>query len=68
MLSRFGEAKVSFPGGCAIGNRPVDLHIAGMESLGASISIEDGFIKASRKPLNWSLFILGSEEKASVKV
>ncbi|MAH72508.1 MAG: UDP-N-acetylglucosamine 1-carboxyvinyltransferase [Cellvibrionales bacterium TMED49] len=49
MLSRFGEAKVSFPGGCAIGSRPVDLHIAGMESLGAEIVIEDGFIKASRR-------------------
>tara|TARA_X000000950_G_scaffold271582_1_gene352878 strand:- start:10809 stop:12071 length:1263 start_codon:yes stop_codon:yes gene_type:complete len=49
MLSRFGEATVSFPGGCAIGNRPIDLHIAGMESLGAEIIIEDGFIKASRK-------------------
>tara|TARA_A100001011_G_scaffold373376_1_gene432731 strand:- start:222 stop:1484 length:1263 start_codon:yes stop_codon:yes gene_type:complete len=49
MVSRFGEAKVSFPGGCAIGSRPVDLHIGGMESLGAEITIENGFIKASRR-------------------
>ncbi len=47
LLARFGQAKVSLPGGCAIGSRPVDLHINGMRALGASISVEKGFINAS---------------------
>jgi UDP-N-acetylglucosamine 1-carboxyvinyltransferase len=47
LLARFGSAEVSFPGGCAIGSRPVDLHLKGLEAMGASIAIEDGFIKAS---------------------
>jgi UDP-N-acetylglucosamine 1-carboxyvinyltransferase len=46
LLSRFGEANVSLPGGCAIGARPVDLHIAGMRKMGADIVIEDGYIHA----------------------
>lgn len=46
LLSRYGEANVSFPGGCAIGSRPVDLHLRGLEAMGATIEIEDGFIKA----------------------
>lgn len=46
LLARFGEAKVSLPGGCAIGTRPVDLHIKAMEALGAEIKIEDGYIVA----------------------
>ena len=46
LLAHFGEAVVSLPGGCAIGSRPVDLHIRGLEALGASIKVEDGFIKA----------------------
>lgn len=45
LLSRYGEAEVSLPGGCAIGTRPVNLHIAGMEALGAQISLENGYIK-----------------------
>ena len=48
MLSRWGEANVSFPGGCAIGSRPVDLHLQGLEAMGATIVIEDGFIRATR--------------------
>ena len=50
LLARFGEAKVSLPGGCAIGARPVDLHIKGLEAMGAKIEIEAGYIlaKASR--------------------
>ena len=48
MLSRWGEANVSFPGGCAIGSRPVDLHLQGLEAMGASIVIEDGYIRATR--------------------
>lgn len=47
MLTRFGMARVSFPGGCAIGSRPVDLHLRGLESLGATIAIEDGYINAT---------------------
>jgi UDP-N-acetylglucosamine 1-carboxyvinyltransferase len=46
LLSRFGEAQVSFPGGCAIGSRPVDLHLHGLELMGADITIEGGYIKA----------------------
>lgn len=47
LLTRFGKAKVSLPGGCAIGARQVDLHIAVMEALGATIEIKDGYIRAS---------------------
>jgi UDP-N-acetylglucosamine 1-carboxyvinyltransferase len=46
LLARFGSAEVSFPGGCAIGSRPVDLHLKGLEAMGAEISVEDGYIKA----------------------
>ena len=47
LLARFGAAEVSFPGGCAIGSRPVDLHLKGLEAMGARIEIEGGFIKAT---------------------
>jgi len=47
LLARFGEAQVSFPGGCAIGSRPVDLHLKGLEAMGAAISIEEGYIHAT---------------------
>ncbi len=46
LLARYGAAEVSLPGGCAIGSRPVDQHIKGMQALGADISVEHGFIKA----------------------
>ena len=46
LLTRFGQAEVSFPGGCAIGSRPVDQHLRGLELMGAQIEIEDGYIKA----------------------
>ncbi len=46
LLARFGEATVSLPGGCAIGNRPVDLHLKGLADLGAEVEIENGYIKA----------------------
>ncbi|MBI4357142.1 MAG: UDP-N-acetylglucosamine 1-carboxyvinyltransferase [Gammaproteobacteria bacterium] len=46
LLAKFGEAFVSLPGGCAIGNRPVNLHILGLEAMGASIVVEGGYIKA----------------------
>lgn len=47
MLSRFGRAQVSFPGGCAIGSRPVDLHLRGMEALGAHVEVDGGYINAT---------------------
>ena len=47
LLARFGKARVSLPGGCAIGARPVDLHIKGLEAMGATITIESGDIHAS---------------------
>lgn len=46
MVAHFGQAEVALPGGCAIGSRPVDLHIRGLEALGAVITVEDGYIKA----------------------
>lgn len=46
LLARFGQADVSLPGGCAIGSRPVDLHIKGMEAMGAEIEVVDGYVKA----------------------
>lgn len=51
MLARFGEALVSLPGGCAIGQRPVDQHIKGLTAMGAEIQIEHGYIKAQAKRL-----------------
>jgi len=51
LLARLGEARVSFPGGCAIGTRPVDLHLKALEKLGAEISIEHGYIHARAKKL-----------------
>jgi UDP-N-acetylglucosamine 1-carboxyvinyltransferase len=47
LLARFGRARVSLPGGCAIGARPVDIHLRGLEALGAAITIEDGYVVAS---------------------
>ncbi|MCC7305875.1 MAG: UDP-N-acetylglucosamine 1-carboxyvinyltransferase [Alphaproteobacteria bacterium] len=46
LLARFGQAKVSLPGGCAIGTRPIDLHIEGLKALGAKISLDHGYIEA----------------------
>ena len=46
LLARFGEARVSLPGGCAIGTRPVDLHIKGLEQMGAAIELEGGYMHA----------------------
>lgn len=51
LLARFGEAEVSMPGGCAIGSRPVNLHIKGLQAMGADIALEDGYIKARAKRL-----------------
>ncbi len=46
MLARFGKARVSLPGGCAIGTRPVDIHLKGLEALGAAITIDEGYVNA----------------------
>ncbi|MEH6565724.1 MAG: UDP-N-acetylglucosamine 1-carboxyvinyltransferase [Halopseudomonas sp.] len=46
MVAHFGKAEVALPGGCAIGSRPVDLHIRGLEAMGATITVEGGYIKA----------------------
>jgi len=51
LLARFGEAKVSLPGGCAIGSRPVDQHIQGLRAMGAEITIEGGYIHAKATKL-----------------
>ncbi len=52
LVARFGEADVSLPGGCAIGARPVNLHVQGLEAMGARISVENGFIRARAKRLH----------------
>ncbi|HET7843970.1 MAG TPA: UDP-N-acetylglucosamine 1-carboxyvinyltransferase [Xanthomonadales bacterium] len=51
LVARFGQADVSLPGGCAIGSRPVDLHIKGLQALGADVTVENGYIKARAKRL-----------------
>jgi UDP-N-acetylglucosamine 1-carboxyvinyltransferase len=50
MLARYGYANVSFPGGCAIGSRPVDIHLRGLEAMGATIEIDGGYIRARINP------------------
>ncbi|MFZ0105890.1 MAG: UDP-N-acetylglucosamine 1-carboxyvinyltransferase [Thiobacillus sp.] len=57
-LARFGEARVSLPGGCAIGSRPVDLHIKGLQAMGADISIEHGYIHARCKRLQGARIVM----------
>lgn len=51
LLSRFGKARVSLPGGCSIGSRPVDIHIKGLEAMGAKINLNQGYIDASTEHL-----------------
>ena len=51
LVARFGQAEVSLPGGCAIGSRPVDQHLRGLEALGAEVTVENGYIKARAKRL-----------------
>lgn len=63
LLARFGEANVSLPGGCAIGARPVDLHISGMRQMGAEITVEDGYIHAKCTRLKGAHIVL---EKVTV--
>jgi UDP-N-acetylglucosamine 1-carboxyvinyltransferase len=63
LLTRFGEAKVSLPGGCAIGLRPVDMHLKALEKMGAKIKVESGYITAQAQRLKGTNIIF---EKKSV--
>ncbi|KOR32299.1 UDP-N-acetylglucosamine 1-carboxyvinyltransferase [Achromatium sp. WMS3] len=58
LLARFGQAEVSLPGGCAIGSRPVNLHIAGLEAMGAQIKVENGYIRAQAKRLKGTRLVM----------
>ena len=58
LLARCGEARVSLPGGCAIGTRPVDLHVKGLAALGAEISVEQGYISAKAKRLKGARILM----------
>jgi UDP-N-acetylglucosamine 1-carboxyvinyltransferase len=58
LVARCGQARVSLPGGCAIGTRPVDLHIKGLEALGAEVSVEQGYITAKAKRLRGARIVL----------
>jgi UDP-N-acetylglucosamine 1-carboxyvinyltransferase len=58
LLARFGEAEVSLPGGCAIGSRPVNLHIKGLEAMGADITVENGYIKAKATRLKGARLVM----------
>lgn len=58
LLARFGRALVSTPGGCAIGARPVNLHLAGMQKLGATINIRQGYVEATAKKLKGAEILL----------
>ncbi len=66
LLARFHKVNVYLPGGCAIGPRPIDLHIKGMESLGAKLVIEHGYIDASAKALIGSKILLAGSSGPSV--
>ena len=58
LVARFGRAEVSLPGGCAIGSRPVNLHITGLQQMGADISVENGYVKASAKRLKGAKLVM----------
>ena len=58
LVSRFGQAEVSLPGGCAIGSRPVNLHVRGLQAMGADIQIENGYIKAKAKRLKGANLVM----------
>ncbi len=58
LVARFGQAEVSLPGGCAIGSRPVDQHIRGLQALGAEIEVENGYIKARAKRLKGARIVM----------
>src|SRR5210317_2007993 len=58
LLARYGEAEVSLPGGCAIGARPVDMHLSGLEAMGAQIDVEQGYIKARCERLQGARIVM----------
>jgi UDP-N-acetylglucosamine 1-carboxyvinyltransferase len=58
LVARFGQAEVSLPGGCAIGSRPVDQHIRGLQALGAQITVENGYIKARARRLQGARIVM----------
>ncbi|MFA7633152.1 MAG: UDP-N-acetylglucosamine 1-carboxyvinyltransferase [Thiohalomonadaceae bacterium] len=58
LVARFGHAEVSLPGGCAIGSRPVNLHITGLQRMGADITVENGYIKARAKRLKGAKLVM----------
>ena len=58
LLARFGRAEVSMPGGCAIGSRPINLHIKGFEAMGADVTIEGGYIKAKADRLRGTRIVM----------
>jgi UDP-N-acetylglucosamine 1-carboxyvinyltransferase len=58
LVARFGQAEVSLPGGCAIGSRPVDQHIRGLQALGAEVTVENGYIKAKAKRLKGTRIVM----------
>ena len=58
LVARFGQAEVSLPGGCAIGSRPVDQHIRGLQALGAEITVENGYIKAKANRLKGARILM----------
>lgn len=60
LVARFGEAEVSLPGGCAIGSRPVNLHIEGLQAMGAKVTVENGYIRATAKRLIGTRIVLDS--------
>jgi UDP-N-acetylglucosamine 1-carboxyvinyltransferase len=67
LLARFGKARVSLPGGCAIGARPINLHLKGLQALGAEINLEHGYVEAAAKRLkgariNFDISTVGGTE------
>jgi UDP-N-acetylglucosamine 1-carboxyvinyltransferase len=58
LLARYGTAEVSLPGGCAIGARPVNLHLMGLEAMGAKITVEEGYIRASAERLKGARIVM----------
>lgn len=66
LLGRLGEAKVSMPGGCVIGTRPIDLHLKGMKALGTHIEIESGYVNAKALKLRGARMFLGGRSGPTV--
>lgn len=58
LLARYGTAEVSLPGGCAIGARPVDMHLSGLEAMGAEITVEEGYIRAKAERLKGARIVM----------